>query len=118
MIPTLESYVDWRCPNCGLTDRTPANLTNRLHPCPKLPGSMIAPLIREGQSAKIFVREREDYIGREQVQLMGGRPVMALITERSDGSNDATVYAPTARGRLVSNAGKPRKRLIPIPKEA
>jgi hypothetical protein len=45
-------------------------------------------------------REREDYVGREQVQTdANGRPVMSITTERPDGSNDAVVLAPTVRVR-------------------
>ena len=50
-----------------------------------------------------FLREREDYVGKEQEQLdpERGRPVMSIVTERGDGSNDVMVFAPaaTARGR-------------------
>jgi len=58
------------------------------------------PLIEAGTKVKVTAVEREDYVGNEQVQLdPTGRPVMAVITEREDGSNDVSVYAPTASGK-------------------
>jgi hypothetical protein len=51
----------------------------------------------------VILREREDYVGTERVQLIEvdgkARPVMAAVTERPDGSNDTVVYAPVATGR-------------------
>ena len=42
--------------------------------------------------------ERADYIGRERGVRHDnrGRAVMAVRTERADGSNDTAVFAPTA----------------------
>jgi len=38
-------------------------------------------------------------VGKEDVPTDGnGRPVMAIRTERPDGSNDVMMFAPTARG--------------------
>jgi hypothetical protein len=45
--------------------------------------------------------EREDYIGTQEVPVdANGRPVMSVITERPDGSNDTIAFAPTARLRI------------------
>ena len=93
----------WTCPNkCGQTFESDRILPNRFHTCPKL-RMMTAPLVPQGTSAKVTLREREDYVGKEQVQLdpERGRPVMSIVTERGDGSNDVMVFAPaaTARGR-------------------
>jgi hypothetical protein len=42
--------------------------------------------------------ERADYVGAERgVRYDGeGRPVMSVITDRWDGSNDCAVFPPTA----------------------
>jgi hypothetical protein len=97
-IATVEATRDWRCPNCGRTDTTPAATPNRQHYCPRLRG-LIAPLVPVGVRARVFVREREDYIGSDHVQLDPElrRPVMSIVTERADGSNDAIVFAPVVR---------------------
>jgi len=93
---------EWYCPNCGKTDQTRnAQPHTRFHICPKLKG-MSAPMLENGTDAKVYLREREDYegedVGRTQLTPEGKRPVMSLITERADGSNDAIIYAPTASG--------------------
>jgi hypothetical protein len=56
-------------------------------------------MVQEGFRGRVFTREREDYVGREAVLLDGnGRPIMAVVTERPDGSNDVLVNVPAARG--------------------
>lgn len=57
---------------------------------------MMVPLIKVGTSAKVETVERGDYIGRENVQLVEGRPVMAIVTTHDDGSQDARVLLPCA----------------------
>lgn len=59
------------------------------------------PMLREGESAKVTVNEREDYIGDEDVQLVDGRPIMNTTVTRDDGE-DVAVYAPTAGGQRGS----------------
>ena len=55
-------------------------------------------MVPEGTKAKVYTREREDYIGKETVFTdPAGRPVMSIVVERPDGSNDAAVFAPAAR---------------------
>jgi len=45
---------------------------------------------------------RQDYVAGEIVQYDGwGRPIMSVITERPDGSNDVAVLAPTAVMRVA-----------------
>jgi len=57
-------------------------------------------MVRGGIKARVTAVEREDYVGDETVQTgAGGRPVMAVITEYEDGSNDTTVYAPLAEAK-------------------
>lgn len=85
----------WACPNCSATDRTRGE-SNRFHRCPGL-GGLLAPMVPEGTDCVVRAVEREDYVGREQVQYdAAGRPVMSVVTERPDGSNDVLVNVPTA----------------------
>ena len=99
MIPVLAVPIrHWECPNCTVRDTTQdARPHTRFHACAGLRG-LTAPMVPEGSRARIVVHEREDYIGREKVQMFNGRPVMSVVTERPDGSNDALVFAPTATG--------------------
>lgn len=86
----------WDCPNCESSARTVDSKTP-MHPCRGMAGLMV-PLVPEGQDCKVEAVEREDYIGRELVQVDGnGRPVMAVVTTREDGQ-DCTVYPATAQG--------------------
>lgn len=101
MIPVLDPVRQWECPNCGLTDTTrEARPHTRFHACPKLRG-LTAPMVPAGTRAKVELREREDYVGDEMVQLdpERKRPVMSIVTTRDDGQ-DAVVFAPTAQGRM------------------
>lgn len=95
----IDATREWYCPECGRRDVTPASTPNRWHICPRLRG-LNAPLVPAGVSARIFLREREDYVGadagRVQLDPELRRPVMSIITERADGSNDAIVLAPVA----------------------
>lgn len=87
----------WECPNCTVTDRT-RGMPNRIHCCSGMAG-LLAPLVPAGSGARVRAVERQDYVGTEHVTLDGnGRPVMALVTDRPDGSNDVHVFAPAARG--------------------
>jgi hypothetical protein len=94
-----DFHTDLVCPNCGKTAQV-KNLvlkSARMHQCPKLRGRL-TPMVREGVRAEIVINEREDYIGRTNVQLdpERGRPVMNMRTEYLDGHNDTIVYAPAA----------------------
>lgn len=98
----LETPVSrWECPNCDHTDITQvAGPHSRFHACRGLAG-LTAPMVPEGSRVWVTAREREDYIGAEDVQYDGnGRPVMQVVTERPDGSNDVIVFAPTAHSRI------------------
>jgi hypothetical protein len=92
--------TQWECPNCDLTQATrtpPAQIA--FHSCAGLAG-LNAPMVPAGTGAKVTAREREDYIASEDVQYDGnGRPIMQIVTERPDGSNDVVVLAPTAHNR-------------------
>jgi hypothetical protein len=94
--------IEWYCPSCGATDQTKADPGGRPqshgHTCPRL-RFLSVPMVPKGTRARIEVREPEDYVGSEHVQTdQNGRPLMSLVTERSDGSNDVVVYAPLATG--------------------
>jgi hypothetical protein len=88
----------WSCPNCttrARTDRPDAPMP--FHTCRGLRG-LNAPLVVEGTSCKVEAVERGDYVGTEQVQTDGdGRPVMAVVTTRDDGT-DCAILAPAAIG--------------------
>ena len=87
----------WECPSCDATAVTRETRPHsQMHPCRGL-GGLTVPMVAAGTRAEHRVAEREDYIGREAVQLHEGRPVMSVTTIRNDGQ-DCTVYAPTATG--------------------
>jgi hypothetical protein len=93
--------VRWVCPNCPVEAVTPGNTPNRYHECRGLAG-ITAPMVPAGSRSRVLSVVREDYVGSEIVQYDdNGRPVMAVITERPDGSNDVTVLAPTAAMRVA-----------------
>lgn len=101
MIPILQPPPRfWECPNCPVTDRTEGGTANRYHTCSGLAG-LSAPLVPAGSRCSVTARVREDYVGSEIVQRDGdGRPIMSVVTERWDGSNDCAVFAPTAHGEM------------------
>lgn len=89
----------WECPSCPQTSLTrEARPHSRMHACAGMAG-LTVPMVPAGTRAEHRAYEREDYIAGELVQLAPGtgRPVMSVTTVRDDGQ-DATVYAPTARG--------------------
>lgn len=102
----LDAYQEWRCPNCGLSERTrplPAN-SSRMHPCPKLHG-LTAPLVLEGTDCKVIAHERGDYLqGEEQRTGDDGRPYMSVETVHADGHNDLAVFAGVATMKGGVNA--------------
>lgn len=70
-----------------------------MHSCAGL-GGITVPLIEvrshdERPDGRHVLVEREDYIGDEDA----GR-IMAVRTERGDGSNDVVVFAPTAHVKI------------------
>lgn len=92
----------WYCPNCRKEDVThEARPHSRFHTCPKL-GGLTAPMLPAGTRAKVVAVEREDYVGRELVQVDAyGRPKAAVVTTRDNGQ-DVIVFPPTARGSVRS----------------
>jgi hypothetical protein len=98
-IPVLTREQFWECPNCPQVDRTVDVRANPFHRCGGLAG-LTAPLVPAGTRCKVTAHEREDFIGRELVQLTDidgkARPIAQVRTERDDGQ-DCVVFAPTAR---------------------
>jgi len=105
-LPLIMRETRWSCPNCTQTAlTTQAQPHTRFHQCRGLHG-LTAPLTEDGTRCRIYAVERDDYVSGEAVQLApgDGRPYMSVITERADGSNDCTVYAPLVTGSLKGAA--------------
>lgn len=86
----------WECAQCAARDVTrEAQPHTRFHNCPAFGGALL-PMTVEGAGSRVLLREREDYIGTEKVQMINDRPVMSAVTEHSDGRVDAVVFAPSA----------------------
>jgi hypothetical protein len=103
-VTLLEPPItDWYCAaGCGATDQTRiAGPHDRFHICPRR-RFLTVPMYRKGTAAKVELRERDDYVGRDIVQLDPelGRPVMSLVTTRDEGQ-DTMVFAPTATATLT-----------------
>lgn len=98
-IPLLTREQFWECPNCTCVDRTTDARANPFHRCRGLAG-LTAPLVPAGTRCRVTAHERDDYIGRELVQLTEvdgkARPIAQIKTTRDDGE-DCVVLAPTAR---------------------
>jgi hypothetical protein len=91
----LANERHWSRPNCDQTAVTHHGETNRFHPCRGMKG-LTAPMVPAGIRCKVEAVQREDYIAGDLVQTDGeGRPVMAAVVTRDDGT-DVAVYAPTA----------------------
>jgi hypothetical protein len=101
-VPILKPEQHWECPNCELKQVTHESEPHtRMHACPGLRG-LTAPMVEEGLRCKVEAKEREDYVGKEDVTYDGdGRPVMAVETTREEG-NDVAVFAPCANLRVVN----------------
>lgn len=102
MIPILQPEQQWECPNCSLRDVTyEAEPHTRMHQCRGLRG-LTAPMVPAGTDCKVEAVEREDYVGKEDVQYDGeNRPIMSIVTTRDDG-NDVAVLAPCCNVRMVT----------------
>lgn len=95
-VPLL--HRTWACPSCDAAART-VDAKTPMHPCKGLAG-LLAPLVPAGEKAKHTAVERQDFIGKEDVQYDAlGRPMMSVQTETND-SLSTTVFAPAARGAM------------------
>lgn len=98
-IPILNPRREWACPNCSARDTTvEARPHTRYHTCPGL-GGISAPMLSaqevENRAVRVRAIEREDYAGRSTVETdENGKAIMAVETERPDGSTDLAVLAP------------------------
>lgn len=104
MVPILSVEKRWECPSCGRRHVTrEPRPHSELHACPAQHGLMVPFVEVHGTELKKHsVRhvpvEREDYVGTEEGVRFDseGRAVMAVRTERADGSNDCHVFATAA----------------------
>jgi len=105
----LNPERHWECVSCGRQLKTiDHRVTTPLHPCASFNGLEVPYTeVPPGQeklakhTARHVLREREDYVGQERgVLMVNGRAVMAMATERPDGSNDLRVFAPMAYADL------------------
>lgn len=88
----------WDCPACGAEHETrEARPHVPMHDCRAMRGCSVPFVERGGPRSRVRLVEREDYVGDELVRTdADGRPIMAAVVERSDGSNDCFAFAPTA----------------------
>lgn len=104
MVPILDPTRRWQCPSCERQHVThDPRVVTPMHPCTAQKGLMVPYVEVHGielakHSARHVVVERGDYVGGEQGLRTDaeGRVAMGVSTERADGSNDFTVFAPTA----------------------
>lgn len=72
-----------------------------MHECAGKAGFRL-PMLAEGERGDIRLIEREDYVGREDVQVDGnGRPIMRAEVEHADGHTDVYAYAPTVNVKVT-----------------
>lgn len=106
-IPILPARLDWDCPNCSETSVTnEARPHTRFHVCAGL-GGLTTPLVQKSANrGSVRVRKvvREDYVGKEHGLTYDneGQPIMAVVTDYDDGTNDAAVFAPAVRVEMRS----------------
>lgn len=95
-IPILRPEQRWECPNCDQKSVTHESRPHtQMHTCPGLK-HLSAPMVPAGQRCKVVAREREDYVGKEDLTYNEeNRPIMAVETTRDEG-NDVAVFAPCA----------------------
>lgn len=99
MIPLLDPKKYWECPSCHFRQIThDPRPTTQLHACRSHNGVAI-PLVQvhpDKGAPKLLHRivERGDYVNGEQGLRYdaNGRPIMAVQTERPDGSYDTHVF--------------------------
>lgn len=106
-LPDISKTTFWECPKCSLKDITYEPLPHsQFHSCRGLFG-LTAPMVPVGTECNITINEREDYVGKEDVQVDGrGRPVMNLVIEREDGQ-DCVIYAPcVSTAATATNPGR------------
>lgn len=115
--PLVVPVRQWKCGMCNAEAQTRnANPHVEYHFCPSTistvhPQGVALPLVEQHEKARVLFIEREDYAGDEvELTYINKRPIMAIRTERWDGSNDCVVLP----GLAVSDADayKARKRAL------
>ena len=95
MVVLLEAPVRyWKCPSCGCSAQTQrAEVHTEFHNCPAI-GGVGLPLVE--------VHDVDDKPKGRQIIVPSeyGPGNAAVRTERLDGSNDVTVFPPTAVARM------------------
>lgn len=92
----------WACPSCDTQDQTQKyEAHSQMHQCSGLKG-FTAPLVEVKQfdskvDARHLLLSRDDYVG----DLGDDARIASCVTERGDGSNDCTVYAPVGMAVLA-----------------
>jgi hypothetical protein len=90
----------WMCNACGGTYETrEARPHTPMHSCAALHGCSL-PFIEVDSGARVRLVEREDYVGDAIAHVVDGRPVMSVVVDRPDGSNDCYAFADTAQVHL------------------
>jgi len=105
-VAVLSPEKHWECPSCGRQHVTRTHLvTSEMHHCPAQKG-LYVPFVQVESNAGIPKHsmrhvpiERGDWEGKEigVRHDTDGRAIMAVHTERADGSHDTHVLAPAAR---------------------
>lgn len=106
-VPLLNGEAWWECPTCHAQAKTGPRLTPNMHNCPTL-GGFTVPMVRvtnnhglPRSAARLRLVEREDHVNGEQgLRYHQGRPIMAVRTDRADGSNDCAVFPGTAVAKV------------------
>lgn len=108
MIPLLDPTRWWECPSCHRQESTREIRPHApFHECPAHAGALVPSVevhhnrgLARG-AVRHVVRPREDYVGTELgLRYAAGVPVMSVVTERADGSNDCAVFPATAQGEM------------------
>ncbi len=96
----------WECPSCGRQETTKeARPHAPFHACTAQRGAWV-PSVEVHTNVGLargvvrhVVRARDDYVGAERGLRYdaAGTPVMSVVTERADGSNDCAVFPAVAR---------------------
>lgn len=96
----------FRCPSCQTELNGPAAPAGAYpaHACPALAGVMVPMVPASGPKSRHVLVEREDVVGKARGLVWAdGRPISAVRTEREDGSNDTTIFAPPVETSIAIN---------------
>lgn len=110
-VPVLDPTRWWECPSCHRQETTREPRPHApFHACTAQRGAWVPSVeVRNNHGltgVRHVVSERDDYVGRELgLRYADGRPIMSVVTERADGSNDCAVYPGLAQSTMeaISN---------------